>query len=48
MAADDEQVGVVLVYGVAEHVPRLSFHHLYQTMHLRFDMSSTRRHSKCL
>ena len=34
MAADDEQVGVVLLGRVAEHVPGLPFDHLDQSVHL--------------
>lgn len=34
MAADDEQVGVVLLGRVAEHVPGLPLDHLDQSVHL--------------
>ena len=42
MAADDEQIGVVLLDGVAQDVPRLSVDHLHHALHLRFRISSDR------
>ena len=42
MAADDEQVRAVLVDGVAEDVPRLPLHHLYQSVHRVGDAEAAR------
>lgn len=36
MAADDQQIGVVLLDCVAEDVPGLPFDHLYQSVHLQY------------